>query len=158
MKKSTRDRDFIKKLYYEGGNDALKKFINENLKYPKKAFEKKVEGTVVLKYDINHKGNVTDCKIISPLSAETNAEAIRVVKLLKFVVPKTYKAKLTYHKTIKIHFRMPKVQPKKVVPQQPQQAQQISYQITPAQKTVEPKKEQPKKPSGGGYSYTIRIN
>jgi len=157
MKKSTRDRDFIKQLYYKGGNEALKKFINENLKYPKKAFEQKVEGTVIVKYDINHKGVVTDCKIISPLSSETNAEAIRVVKLLKFVVPKTYKARLTYHKTIKIHFRMPKEQPKKVIPKQPQQAQQISYQITPAKKSVEPKKEEPKKSSGGGYNYTIRI-
>lgn len=153
MKKSTKDRDFIKQLYYKGGKEALKKFINENLKYPKKAFENKVEGTVVVRYDINHKGIVTDCKIISPLTSETNAEAIRVVKLLKFVVPKTYKARLTYHKTIKIHFRMPKEQPKKVVPTQ----QQISYQITPAKKSVEQKKEQPK-PSKGGYSYTIRIN
>jgi len=152
MKKETKDKHFVKKPYYVGGNDALKKFINENLKYPKKALEKGTEGTVILRYEINHKGKVVDAKIISPLSKACNDEAIRVVKLLKFQVPKTRKARLTFHKTIQIHFRKPKEQPKKVAPAQ----QQIQYQITTTKK-VETPEEQPQPKPASSYSYTIKI-
>ena len=153
MKKETKDKHFIKKPYYVGGNTALKKFIGENLKYPKKAMEKGTEGTVSLRYEINHKGKVVDAKIISSLSKACNEEAIRVVKLLQFQVPKTRKARLTFHKTIQIHFRKPKEQPKPVAPPQPQQFQ---YNITPTKK-VETPKEQPKPKPSSGYSYTIMI-
>ena len=150
MKKETRDKHFIKKPYYKGGNEALKKFVNENLKYPPKAFEKKTEGTVSVRYEIGHKGKVIDTKVIGSLSPECNEEAMRVVKLLKFVVPKSHKARVTFHKTIKIHFKMPKEQPKPA----PQQVSQIQYQITPTKKTEIPQ-EKPKPSSG--YSYTIRF-
>ncbi len=153
MKKETKDKHFVKKPYYVGGNDALKKFINENLKYPKKAMEKGTEGTVILRYEINHKGKVVGAKIISPLSKACNDEAIRVVKLLEFQVPKTRKARLTFHKTIQIHFRKPKEQPKKVAPVE----QQVQYQITPSKKVESPSEQPLPKPSSGGYSYTIKI-
>ena len=154
MKKQTKDKHFIKKPYYVGGDAALKEFINKNLTYPKKAFDKDIEGSVVVRYEINHKGKVVDAKIISPLSRECNAEAIRVVKLLEFQVPKTRKARLTFHKTIHIHFRKPQQKPQAAPPAN----QQIQYQITPAKKKETKEEQAPEKKPSTSYSYTIRIN
>ena len=153
MKKETKDKHFIKKPYYIGGDAALKTFINKNLTYPKKAFDNNIEGTVVLRYEINHKGKVVDAKVISPLSRECNEEAIRVVKLLEFQVPKTRGARLTFHKTIRIHFRKPKQAPK---PAQPTQ-QQLQYQITPSQKKENQTEKTPEQKPSTSYTYTIKI-
>ena len=149
MKKETKDKHFIKKPYYKGGNEALKSFVNEHLKYPKKAFEEQMEGTVVVRYEINHKGNVVNAKIISSLSKECDKEAIRVVRLLNFVVPKSYKARVSFHKSIQIHFKMPKSQPEQSNPV----AQQIQYKITPSEKSSTPKE----KPKSTSYNYSIRF-
>ena len=153
MKKTTKDKHFIKKPYYVGGNAALRDFVNKNLTYPKKDFDSNIEGTVVLRYEINHKGKVIDVKIISPLSRACNEEAIRVVKLLEFQVPKTRGARLTFHKTIRIHFKKPNQKPQ---PAQPAQ-QQLQYQITPSKKKEATKVEAPKKKPSTSYTYTIKL-
>jgi len=153
MAKEKKDKHFIKKPNYVGGTSALKKFISENQKYPKAALDNHIEGTVVVKYTINHKGVVIDAKIISGIGYGCNEEAKRLVKLLKFEVPKTRGVKVLFHKNIKIHFRKPKVKQatKKV-------SQTMSYSITPAKTNSKDKKtEQPKK-TGGSYHYTININ
>ncbi|MEZ4982898.1 MAG: TonB family protein [Saprospiraceae bacterium] len=70
-KKETKDIQFIKQPYYPGGQDAITAFVRENMKYPETALKNKTEGTVVLRYDINHKGKVTDAKVL--LSLDTDA-------------------------------------------------------------------------------------
>jgi len=147
MKKERKDKNFIKKPIYEGGLKALRAFISQNKKYPKDALENKIEGTVYLKYTIDHKGNVIDAKVIKSLGHGCDDEAVRVVKLLKFKVPKNRGVRVKFHKNIQIHFRIPK---KKSKPQQ--QTVQYNYTVTPSKKVE--KKEDDKK--GGGY--TIRIN
>ncbi len=150
MQKEKKDKHFIKKPIYEGGPKELKKFIRKNLKYPKKAFENKIEGTVFLNYTIDHKGNVIEAKIISGVGYDCDEEAIRLAKLLKFKVPKTRGVKVRYHKNIQIHFRLPK---KKAKP-----ASNVQYKITPSKKEKgkEPITKTPEKKKS--YTYTIRIN
>lgn len=151
MHKERKDKHFLKKPIYEGGPKAMKAFIKENLKYPEKALKERIEGSVSLKFDINHKGKVTAAKVISSLGYGCDEEAQRIVKLLEFKIPKTRKLKVIYHKNITIHFRLPKQQP------QPTKTN-IQYNITltkSKQPSVE-KKESNKK-QGGGYSYTITI-
>ncbi|GIV31842.1 MAG: hypothetical protein KatS3mg030_147 [Saprospiraceae bacterium] len=115
MKRESKDKDFIKKPIYPGGPKAMKQFISENLRYPQEALEKKIEGTVVLNFDIDHKGRVTDVRIISGLGHGCDEEAVRVVKLLRFDVPKN-KLKVIFHKDIQIHFRLPKQAPETKAP------------------------------------------
>lgn len=107
MKKERKDDSFIKQPYYPGGDKALGVFIIQNLKYPEISKANKVEGDVHLKIDINHKGDVIDVKIIGGLDIACNEEAIRVVKILKYIVPKTPRnLKVTFHKNIRIHFNI----------------------------------------------------
>ena len=41
-----KDKNFVKKAEYPGGNEALKKFVTQNLYYPKEALLHRVEGKV----------------------------------------------------------------------------------------------------------------
>lgn len=152
-KKETRDIHFIKQPHYPGGKEALSKFITENLRYPQEAMENKVEGTVALRYDINHKGNVTDAKVLSSVGYGCDEEAVRLVKKLVFEVPKNRKKRIVFHKTIQINFKLPR---KQADQKQAGSGYQLSYNITPAKKEQGDGKGSPTKNSG--YQYTIKIN
>ena len=145
MAKERKDKHFIKKPIYKGGPSAMKQFIAKNIQYPEAAKAKKIEGTVHVRYTINHLGKVIDGKIISGLGHGCDKEAIRLVKLLKFEVPKNRGVKAQFHKTIQIHFKLR--EEKKVV----QQQVQYQYQVV---KRVKKEKEEKQK---GGYSYTVRF-
>ncbi len=154
MKKEKKDKHFIKKPTYEGGLTALRAFIKENLKYPKAALKAKLEGTVFVKYTIDHKGKVISSKVVSSIGHGCDAEAQRLVSLLKFQVPKIRKMRIQYHKSIQIHFRLPKVAPKPKLKKPVDSNMQITY-TTSKKKGVEKKKEDKGKSSGGSYNYTI---
>lgn len=121
MKKERKEDQFIKQPYYKGGNKALQEFISGQLKYPSLSMKNKVEGDVHIRYAINHKGIVTDINIIGGLDEACNDEASRVVRLLRFEVPKTPRnLRVTFHKTIRIHFRLPaNITPAAVEPHPP---------------------------------------
>lgn len=144
MRKEAKDKEFIKKPVYKGGPKALKKFIGENLHYPKEALEKKVEGTVYVNYDIDHKGQVTAARVIKGLGHGCDEEAVRLVKLLKFEVPKNRGVRVVFHKNIQIHFRLPKVKEK------PMQVQ-YNYVSTPG-KTSQPEQKK------SSTTFTITFN
>lgn len=120
MKKEKKSKHFIKKAYYEGGLQAMKSFIKENLKYPKEAALQKIEGSVHLRYSINQKGEVIKVKIVSGVGYGCDKEAVRLVKLLKFEIPKNHSGKIIFHKTLQIHFKLPKAaEEKKIVLEKP---------------------------------------
>lgn len=153
MKKSKKDKHFIKKPVYPGGTKAMKEFISKELRYPKEALKLRKEGTVKLRYDIDYKGKVTEVFILSGLGYGCDEEAERIVKKLKFHVDKNHKIKVVFHKNIQIHFRLPKPQPQ--VPAQSKIPNitkiEYSYSTTSSKKTTSPIK----KPS---YSYSIKYN
>ncbi|MCB0706989.1 MAG: energy transducer TonB [Saprospiraceae bacterium] len=144
MKKEKRDKHFIHQPSYEGGLKALRAFISKNQQYPEKALQKKIEGTVYLKYTIDNKGDVVDTRIIKSLGDECDQEAIRIVKLLKFQVPKNKGIRVLFHKSIQIHFRLPKEKP--VAP-----STELVYTVTSAPNKV----KAPEKESGGGYTILL---
>ena len=155
MKKERKDHQFIKKPYYEGGINAMKTFIKENLTYPSAALLKKTEGTVYIRYTINYKGKVVDTKIIAGIGHGCDEEAIRLVKLLEFKVPKNRNLKAVFHKSLQIHFRLPKVAPKEAVsPPSTPTTIQYNYTTTKQAPTKAIKKEVKK---GGSYDITIQF-
>jgi TonB family protein len=81
MHKPAKDKHFIKQPWYEGGPKAMKQYIAEQLCYPDEALAQRVEGTVSVRFDIDHKGDVIDVKIIGHgLGHGCDEEAIRLVK------------------------------------------------------------------------------
>jgi TonB family protein len=143
MKKERKEDSFIKQPYYKGGDKMLNTFISENLKYPEISKNKRIEGDVHIRFDINHKGDVIDCKIIGGLDDACNDEALRVVKLLKYIVPKTPRhLKVTFHKNIRIHFNLnqPEIVPPTQEMLQPSvtNGMQMHYVIVKTPATTEP--------------------
>lgn len=107
MKKPITPKKFLPTLSYEGGDKKLFLFITNNLKYPPEAIKNKIEGTVIVKYEINYKGFVTETKTISGIGYGCDEEAERVVRLLEFKVSKSRDLKFKFYKTIQIHFKLP---------------------------------------------------
>jgi len=155
MKKERKDHQFIKKPYYEGGITAMKNFITKNLSYPSAALQKKIEGTVYIRYTINYKGKVVDTKIVTGIGHGCNEEAIRLVKLLEFNVPKNRNLKAVFHKSLQIHFRLPKATPTKEV-SPPPSPMNIQYNYTTTKQET-PKPVEKKVEKGGSYDITIKF-
>ena len=157
MQKQRKDKHFIKKPIFTGGLKAMRELIRKEMKYPEEAIEAKVEGTVYLRYNIDYKGNVTSSKILSSLGYGCDEEAQRIVKNFVFEVPKgPRKLKIKFHKTIKIHFRLPKEAPKSI--EKPNSVNpsntQITYSIKSTTKTTAPSKQDKKSIN---YNYTIKF-
>lgn len=62
-----------------GGNDALMKYLIENIQYPEDARKKKEEGKVYISFIVDEKGDVKNTQVKKGVSASLNAEALRVV-------------------------------------------------------------------------------
>lgn len=153
MQKDRKEKGFIRKPSYPGGTKAMQEFLRKNLRYPEDAFQKGIEGTVSIRYEIDYKGNVTDVEVLTSVGHGCDEEAIRLAKLLKFDVPPVRKLKVTFHNTLKVHFRIQKnVEP----PESPVsvQAPQVVYNYTSAP----PEEKTPPSPaSSKGYTFTIKI-
>jgi TonB family protein len=152
MARQKSENHFIKGAVYPGGQKAMLLFIQNNLQYPLEAIEAKVEGTVRIRFSIDHLGKVFKSQVIASLGHGCDEEAIRLVHLLEFEVPKTYKLKVQHHRTLNIHFKMqvkPEVQVEAPTPPVP-----LSIQYTISTDQAFPVSDSSPK----GYHYTIQIN
>jgi TonB family protein len=82
------EEDFVKTnrasspAKFPGGNAAIQKFINENLKYPEEAKSRKLEGTVVVTFSVDSMGKVKDTKVSSSVHYTLDEEAVRCIASL----------------------------------------------------------------------------
>jgi periplasmic protein TonB len=65
---------------FTGGLIALKKYLLDNMKYPKDASEKGIEGSVFIKFTVTAKGNIENAFIQKTIYPSLDAEALRLVK------------------------------------------------------------------------------
>ena len=71
--------------------ESVKRFISENLIYPKTSLTKKIEGTVYINFTINSDGIVSTPKILRGINEEMDAEALRVINLMPQWYPGKHK-------------------------------------------------------------------
>jgi TonB family protein len=130
-------KHFLNLPKYLGGSDAFRDFIAENLRYPGAALEAKIEGSVIVEYDISDDGLVYNPHVLKGLGYGCDEEAIRVIGLLRFekVKNRGMRVKMTTKTTI--HFKLPGLS--------------INYSVS-QQSKPEPKKEGPVT-----YDYTINF-
>jgi TonB family protein len=72
---------------YPGGTIALFEFLGNNLKYPERAKEQKIEGKVYVQFTVDSDGNVVDVSILRGIGGGCDEEAMRVVKLMHNWIP-----------------------------------------------------------------------
>ncbi|QDA60105.1 TonB family protein [Hymenobacter jejuensis] len=63
-----------------GGFTAYHEYLKRELKYPDKALEQHLEGSVKLKFTVTAAGTIEDVKVLDSLSPECDQEAIRLVQ------------------------------------------------------------------------------
>jgi len=150
VKKETKSKDFLDKPKYIGGAAAWKKLLKENLTYPAKALERKIEGTVNLSYEVNGNGKVLRPKVTKGIGYGCDEEAIRIVKMMKYTKANNRKVKIITHHKIAINFKLPKPKPQPKIKQVKVLKQKtISYSLKPAEKNPKPVKK--------SYTYTIKF-
>jgi TonB family protein len=88
---------------FPGGEFAMKNFVLQNLKYPKKAKKKKLEGVTAIQFEVDENGNISNPLLINKLGNGFDEEAIRLFSLL----PKKWLPAKAQGKAIKSSFVLP---------------------------------------------------
>ena len=74
--------DYEQAPHFRGGNVALQKYLNDNIKYPPQALKDSVQGRVVVKMLIDSLGYVTEVQVFRSVREDLDQEAVRVCKSL----------------------------------------------------------------------------
>lgn len=64
---------------YPGGFDALFQYMANHLQYPESARKANAEGTVVISFVVNTKGNVENAVVKEKVHPDIDAEALRLI-------------------------------------------------------------------------------
>ena len=67
---------------FPGGDQALIKFINNNMKYPPEALKNGIEGKVIIQFVVTNSGKIGKIKVARSVNKELDQEAVRLIKML----------------------------------------------------------------------------
>ena len=133
---------FLNLPKYTGGSKAFREFIAGNLRYPEAAIDARVEGTVIVEYDILDSGVVQHPRVLKGIGHGCDEEAMRVVGMLRYEKVKNRGVRVKMKTKTNINFRLPA-------------GVRISYtaavKVEPS-KTTDPAEA---KPGPVNYEYTI---
>lgn len=87
---------------YPGGQIAMLKYIMENIKYPKQAMKKGIQGRVVVSFIVEKDGRVSNVRLLRSVESSLDKEAVRVVKSM----PKWSPGKQN-GKPVRVRFNVP---------------------------------------------------
>lgn len=87
---------------FPGGNAALRKYLQNNLRYPEAAIDQNIQGTVLVEFVVNEDGSVTDVTPLKELGGGCTQEAVRVIKSM----PKWNPGK-NNGKAVKVYYKVP---------------------------------------------------
>lgn len=136
-------KTFLKLPEYPGGKEAFKKYIKENLRYPTKALENKIEGIVHLSAEINDNGEVISVVIINGLGYDCDEEATRLIKNVHFGGVKNRGVRLKTKKKFRVEFKLP-------------HQKKINYNMTKSD-DANNRNGQNELEKGTTYSYSIKL-
>ena len=78
---------------FPGGEEALRKFINDNLQYPTLASANGIGGSVVVQFVVDSDGVLLNPRIIREIGGGCGEETMRIVKLMPRWIPGKQKGK-----------------------------------------------------------------
>ncbi|MBR5841203.1 MAG: M56 family metallopeptidase [Bacteroidaceae bacterium] len=92
---------------YPGGMGELMKYLSMNIRYPKEAQNKGIQGRVVVQFVVNKDGSITDAKVVKAVDPQLDAEALRVVNAMPNWTPGKHKGEaVRTHFTIPVSFKL----------------------------------------------------
>ena len=87
---------------FEGGMEALIKYISENIHYPEQAKADKVEGKVFVRFVVEADGSVTNAEVLRGIGGGCDEEALRVVQSMP-----NWKPGMVEGKTVRVNYTIP---------------------------------------------------
>ena len=81
------ETDAEKMPEFKGGQEALFKYMSDNIVYPEAAKKGKIEGTVYVSFLVEASGKISNCNVKRSVQADLDAEALRVVKSMPDWIP-----------------------------------------------------------------------
>ena len=78
---------------FPGGEEAMFKFISENVKYPQEAKDKNISGRVFVNFVVEKDGSVDEVNVLRSIGGGCDEEAVRVVKSMPKWTPGKQKGK-----------------------------------------------------------------
>jgi len=87
---------------YPGGDEALRKDLAANIKYPAEAKKAGIQGKVYVTFVVDEHGKVTDAKIARGVDPSLDKESLRVINELKTWNPGKEKGK-----AVKVSYTLP---------------------------------------------------
>jgi protein TonB len=92
---------------FPGGDQALFKFLGENVKYPVIAQENGIQGRVICQFVVNRDGSIVDVEVVRPVDPSLDKEAIRVIKSMPNWSPGKQRGKSVRVKyTLPVNFKL----------------------------------------------------
>jgi protein TonB len=90
---------------FVGGIQEFKKYLTNNLKYPKEAEAAQISDFVVVKFVINKDGSITNIQIVKKAGYGMDEEAMRVIQNMPFWIPARQNGSIArQEKSLKIPF------------------------------------------------------
>lgn len=77
---STKEETTIHKATFIGGERKLRAFLVKNVKYPKRALKKQIEGLVIAKITIDEKGDIIESKILKGIGHGCDQAILNAIK------------------------------------------------------------------------------
>ncbi|MDR2954681.1 MAG: energy transducer TonB [Prevotella sp.] len=107
--------DTVPKIYvtaevmpsYPGGEEAMGKFIGENLQYPPAALEAGIQGRVTTRFVVTETGDISGAEVVRGIDPACDAEALRVINMMpKWTPGKQGGVAVSVYFSIPIMFRL----------------------------------------------------
>ena len=100
--------DTIVKPQFPGGEEALKAYLKENVKYPKASIKKNEQGSVEIGFVVLKDGTLDRFEVKKGVSSRLDAEALRVVnKMPKWIPGKRGDSVQNIWGTVIVDFKLP---------------------------------------------------
>ena len=87
---------------FPGGMEALMNYLRKDMKYPKEAQDKGIQGRVIVQFVVNKDGSICDAKVVKPVDPLLDAEALRAVNAMPKWTPGKQKGE-----PVRVRFTLP---------------------------------------------------
>lgn len=96
-----------KPAQFPGGEQAMRKFLSENVMYPAIARQNGIQGRVLCQFIVNKDGSISDVTVVRSVDPSLDREAIRLIKSMPKWQPGEQRGKLVRTKfTLPINFSL----------------------------------------------------
>ena len=65
---------------FPGGDAALRRYVNSERRYPRRAYEQRIQGRVVCGIVVEPDGSISSIDVIRGVEASLNSEAVRIIE------------------------------------------------------------------------------